>query len=187
MPRSCTICNHPERKFIDASIANKEPYLRIATRFALNDKTVGTHAKNHVRPFMSSVERQAEAAVLARVMQYRDEVNLPLAEKSKFIENKLWGLYDAADKVIDRVAVVKAIQQQQAEQARLAGAYIKDAPNESDVAIVLKGYKMWLKEMPHATEGEKALWLSWFAEESGIELLELKRGLRVQEVTEMVN
>jgi len=140
MPRVCTICSHPDRKIIDAMITNKEPYLRIAKKFGLNDVTVRSHAKNHVEPLIDSIELQANAAVLARVMAYRDEVNLPLPEKAKHIENKLWADYDASESISERMAVMREIQKQQVEQAKLAGAYIKDAANPADVQAQVKQF-----------------------------------------------
>lgn len=134
MPRACTICSHSNRKEIDSLIAEAVPYLRIATEYGLNDKTLGTHAKNHVKPFIAEIERQAQAAVLKRVMRYRDEVNLPLAEKSKYIENKLWDDYDTAETVAERMMVMREINKQQAEAAKLTGAYIQDKQNPTDQA-----------------------------------------------------
>ncbi len=138
MPRVCTICSHPERKQIDARIVDREPYLKIAERFGLNHVTVNAHGTKHVMPTVDSIEQQANVAVLKRVMAYKDEVNLPLPEKSKYIENKLWLDYDAATKLVDRLAVMREIQKQQAEQAKLTGAYIKDAANPSDDKALAK-------------------------------------------------
>lgn len=132
MPRVCTICSHPDRKTIDARIADKDPYRNIAKRFGLNHVTVTRHGANHVKPILDSIELQANAAVLKRVMAYRDEVNLPLSEKSKYVENKLWADYEVADKIVDRMAVMREIQKQQAEQAKLAGAYTQDKVNPPD-------------------------------------------------------
>lgn len=135
MARTCTICAHPERKSIDARIANKEPYLRIAKRFGLNDVTVRSHAQKHVLPVIEDIEIQANAAVLERVMSYRDEVNLPLPEKSKAIEDKLWAEFEAADPK-DRMPIVREINKQQIEQAKLSGAYVNPATNPADLDIV---------------------------------------------------
>ena len=118
-------------------IVNREPYLKIAKKFGLNHVSVNAHGKAHVLPFVESIELQANAIVLERVMAYRDEVNLPLPEKSKFIENKLWGDYYATDRVQDRIAIAKAINQQQQEQARLAGAYLQDKQHPADRAALL--------------------------------------------------
>ena len=121
-------------------ITNREPYLRIAEKFGLNANTVTAHGKKHVLPFAESIELQANAAVLARVMAYRDEVNLPLPEKAKHIENRLWADYDIAENIPERMAVMREIQKQQVEQAKLAGAYIKDAPNPADAQQQVKDY-----------------------------------------------
>lgn len=138
MPRACTICFHPERKLIDAMIADKQPYLRIATKFKLNDKTIKAHAVKHVLPFSDNIELQANAAVLARVMTYRDVVNLPLPEKSKRIENTLWDDYYALDDHVDRMSVMREINKQQAEQAKLAGAYTNPKTNPADIAEITR-------------------------------------------------
>ena len=146
MPRACTICNHKDRKTIDAMIANCDPYLQIATKFKLNQRTVNTHGKNHVKPFLDSIELQASAAVLERVMSYRDEVNLPLPEKAKYVENKLWADYEAADKVGDRMTVIREIQKQQAEQAKLTGAYIDAKKNPADVSVYVETIRKWQED-----------------------------------------
>lgn len=147
MPRTCTICRRDDRQVIDGMIANHIPYLEIAGKLGLNHRTVNAHGKKHVLPFIDSVERRAEAVVLERVMRYRDQVNLPLKEKSKYIENLLWDDYYAAKTTQDRVAVIRTITPQQGEQARLAGAYRKDAPNESDMQVVVKGLREWYTEL----------------------------------------
>ncbi len=133
---------------------------------------------------MDSVERQAQVAVLARMMAYRDVVNLPLLEKSKYIENKLWGDYADAINTVDRLAVIREIQKQQTEQAKLAGAYQKIRPNESDVAKTVRGYQRWVSDYPDATVEEKRQWLTWFAEGAGIDEAELARSIQVQEITQ---
>jgi RPA family protein len=157
MPRACTICAHADRKIIDAMIANKEPYLRIATKFGLNDKTVSTHGKNHVLPFMDSVELQAQAAVLSRVMEYRDEVNLPLPEKSKYIENRLWDDYFAVDDPVAKMAVVREIAKQQQEQAKLAGAYIKEKENPAtEQAVAERVFRRMVNELGMEPEVARA-------------------------------
>lgn len=120
--------------------------MRIAEKFQLNANTVTSHGKKHVLPFVESVEQQANAAVLARVMAYRDEVNLPLPEKAKHVENKLWADYEAAESTSDRMAVIREIQKQQAEQAKLTGAYIKDASNPADAKTMAEEYAKALQD-----------------------------------------
>lgn len=138
MANTCKTCRHPERKAIDAMIANREPYLKIAEKYGLNHVSVNTHGKKHVLPAIEEAEHLAQEAVIARVASYRDEVNLPLPEKSKYIENKLWADYNALDKSLDRMVVMREIVKQQQEQAKLSGAYIKDAENPADLKSVAK-------------------------------------------------
>lgn len=136
MPRACTICAHNERNVIDALIADRQPYLQIASKFGLNQRTVNTHGKNHVLPFIADVERQAQVEILKRVQKYRDAVNMPLPEKSKYIEDKLWQEYDLIDDGVQKMVVMREINKQQAEQAKLTGAYIKEAANPTDVTSI---------------------------------------------------
>lgn len=130
MPRRCTICAHKDRKLIDGMIANKEPYLRIATKFGLNDKTVLTHGKKHVLPFIETVELQAQAAVVRKVQEYYEAVYLPHSEKARFTENKLWADFLAAKKIGERMLVHKELIKQQQEQAKIEGAYTKEQENQ---------------------------------------------------------
>lgn len=146
MPRACTVCAHPKRKVIDAMIADGQPYLRIATKFGLNDKTVNTHGKKHVHPFIKEVELQVQAEVMTRVRKYRDEVNLPLAEKSKHIENRLWDDYERCKSPVQRVVVIRAIREQQQEQARLTGAYQQARPNDDILVGMVRGYAVLAQE-----------------------------------------
>lgn len=138
MPRVCTICSHPDRIEIDSLIANSEPYLRIAKKFGLNDVTVGTHAKNHVQSVLDALEQGARDAIAEKRAQYYEAVYLPLPDKSVYIENKLWADYYAADKTSDKMAVMREIQKQQAEQAKLAGEYTQDKKNPADNKTIIE-------------------------------------------------
>ena len=151
---TCKTCQHPERAVIDAMIADKIPFLQIAAKFGLNQRSVNTHGKKHVEPFIEQVERQAQAAVLARVMKYRDEVNLPLPEKSKYVEDKLWNEYEQSPDPATRVAVIKAIREQQQEQAKLTGAYQQSRPPDEAIAGMVRAYAVIQKEFV-AREGRE--------------------------------
>ena len=156
MANTCKTCRHPERKAIDAMIANREPYLKIAEKYGLNHVSVNAHGKNHVLPAIEEAEHLVQEAVIARVASYRDEVNLPLPEKSKYIENKLWADYSELDKALDRMVVMREIVKQQQEQAKLTGAYIKDADNPADLstlADVVKRYRADVIEQARIFEG----------------------------------
>ena len=47
MPRTCTICIHPQRAAIDAALVSGGPYRRIALRFAASPDSVNRH-KAHI-------------------------------------------------------------------------------------------------------------------------------------------
>lgn len=137
-------------------IADHKPFLQIATKFGLNNKTVGTHGQKHVLPFIEKIETQAQVAVLERVMKYRDEVNLPLPEKSKAIENRLWAELEGAVTIPDRMAVVREINKQQVEQAKLSGSYQESRPNKETIEKALQAWKWFLEDRPQATEDERS-------------------------------
>lgn len=146
MPNRCKTCQHPERAVIDAMIADKIPFLQIAEKFGLHHRSVNTHGKKCVEPFIEQVEKQAQAAVLARVMKYRDEVNLPLPEKSRYIEDKLWTEFESAGEVAERMTIVREINKQQVEQAKLSGAYQQSRPPDEAVASMVRAYAVLAKE-----------------------------------------
>jgi len=145
MARACTVCGNPNRPVIDGMIANNIPYLQIAKKFGLNQKTVNTHGKNHVHPFINSVELQARAAVVAAVNSYRDEVYLPLVEKSRAVEHRLWNEFDTATSAADVTAYARELRGERQEQSKLTGAYTEAKANpatlESAVALLLEQYR----------------------------------------------
>src|SRR5262249_22285176 len=48
MPRTCTVCAHPERAAIDAALMAGEPYRHIAIRFATSVGALQRHQADHV-------------------------------------------------------------------------------------------------------------------------------------------
>ena len=182
MPRACTICAHPDRKTIDAMIADKQPFLQIATKYGLNQRTVNTHGKNHVLPFIDKIEQDVQAVVMERVLGYRDQVNLPLPEKSKFVEDGMWGTLGAAENVTEQMSVIREIQKQQAEQAKLAGAYQQDAKNKTDMEKIVEVYRSFERHYPDASPEARDTWVSLLAESSGVSALEIRNGIGVQTV-----
>ena len=61
MPRTCTVCAHPERPAIDAALVAGEPYRGIAQRFAASPDAVLRH-KAHVP---AALARAQDAAAVA--------------------------------------------------------------------------------------------------------------------------
>jgi hypothetical protein len=145
MPRACTVCANPERAVIDTMIAESVPYLQIATKFGLNQRTVNTHGKNHVKPLINAVNQEAHDAVVAKILTYRDQVNLPLSEKARFVEDTLWKEYENAETIGERVSVVKEIRGFVIEQAKLSGAYLTPQENPANVNFIAESFvNVWL-------------------------------------------
>ena len=59
MPRTCTVCSHPERKAIDKAIVAGDPYRGIAQRFAASPDAVLRH-KAHVLATLAKATSAAE-------------------------------------------------------------------------------------------------------------------------------
>ena len=63
MPRVCTICSHPERAKIEASLVQAEPNLRIAARFRVPESVIRRHVKEH---FHATLARARDALEITR-------------------------------------------------------------------------------------------------------------------------
>ena len=50
MPRSCSICQHPEREAIEQALAAKEPYRTIAERCGTSPTALHRHHQGHTQP-----------------------------------------------------------------------------------------------------------------------------------------
>ncbi len=61
MPRTCTICTHPQRGDIDAALVAGEPYRSIAQRFAVSPDAVLRHKRDHLPAAL--VQARAAGAV----------------------------------------------------------------------------------------------------------------------------
>jgi hypothetical protein len=48
MPRTCTICRHPERPDIEADLRAGLPYRDVARRYGISKDAVSRHRANHV-------------------------------------------------------------------------------------------------------------------------------------------
>ena len=60
MPRSCTICGHPERAAIDAALVADAPYRHIAARFAVSTGALQRHRAEHLPAGLAKAREAAE-------------------------------------------------------------------------------------------------------------------------------
>ena len=58
MPRTCTVCRHPERAVIDGALVAAEPFRVVARRTGLSDTALFRHKNNHI-PLTLRIATQA--------------------------------------------------------------------------------------------------------------------------------
>ena len=62
MPRTCTVCVHPERSGIDAALIAGGSYRSIAQQFAASPDAVLRHKRDHLPPTLAKAAEAAEVA-----------------------------------------------------------------------------------------------------------------------------
>ncbi len=62
MPRTCTVCVHPEREAIDRALVAGEPFRGIARTYRVSDDAVARHRESHLPERLAKAEAAAEVA-----------------------------------------------------------------------------------------------------------------------------
>ena len=62
MPRSCTICEHPEREAIDRALVGETSNLSVSSLFGVSESAVLRHKANHLPAKLVMAEHAAEVA-----------------------------------------------------------------------------------------------------------------------------
>lgn len=89
MPRSCTICSHPEREAVDRALVEKVPNRRIASQYDVSERAVRNHKANHLPATLAKSQDAQEVAeaddLLAQVqdLQARTLSILAAAEETR--------------------------------------------------------------------------------------------------------
>jgi hypothetical protein len=74
MPRTCTVCRHPDRAAIDRALISREPVRSIAARFGLTRMAVWNHSDDHLPAALVKAEAaREEAASLDLMARLRDQ------------------------------------------------------------------------------------------------------------------
>jgi hypothetical protein len=71
MPRTCKVCNHPEREPIERALVNGEPYRSIAARYGTSTTSLHRHRVDHLA---AGIARAHEAHTVARADNLLEEV-----------------------------------------------------------------------------------------------------------------
>lgn len=62
MPRTCTICEHPEREEIDRALVGETSNLSVSSLFGVSESAVRRHKGNHLPAKLVLAEKAAEVA-----------------------------------------------------------------------------------------------------------------------------
>jgi hypothetical protein len=62
MPRSCTICKHPERTAVDAALLAGEPYRSISKRFGTSEPATFRHRDEHIARAVRAAKELAQVS-----------------------------------------------------------------------------------------------------------------------------
>jgi len=113
MPRTCTICNHPERASIEQAIVAGTSYRHIASQWNVGYKSVDRHAAGHVSATIKQAqEAKDEAQALDVVKQLKVINNVSM--------NILKGARDAKENSLALSAIDRIVKQLEL-QAKLLG------------------------------------------------------------------
>ncbi len=128
MPRTCTICTHPERAQIEAAIAAGTSYRVISRQFSVGHDSVQRHAADHIQEAIKQTQAAKEEAHGLDVVKQLHVINgITLAILQEARKDKMYALALSA---IDRV------QKQIELQAKLLGDIDKPAPQVQEGLII---------------------------------------------------
>ena len=101
MPRTCTICTHPEREAINKALVASEPLRDIAGRYGTSKSSLERHKDEHLPAIMVKSEQAKETALaddlLGQVKGLRNKAIsiLMLAEQAGDLRTALLGIREA--------------------------------------------------------------------------------------------
>jgi hypothetical protein len=119
MPRTCTVCTHPDRGAIDAALVAGEPYRSIARRCGVSAPATYRHQQEHIPVALSKAK---EAAVVAHADG--------LLEQVRDLQGKALGILGKAEAAGDLRVALGAIREARGNLellAKLMGE-LSDAP-----------------------------------------------------------
>ena len=125
MARDCTICKRPDIDAINNLIGSNVPVNKIvAQKSGLSARTVARHKENCLKEFFGKIIEQKRAGLLASVDEVKHEIQQTKA--------------DFPDNPNVRLGIIGKMLDAIEKEAKLTGAYIKDAENPADLKSVAK-------------------------------------------------
>lgn len=114
MPRTCTICRHPQHEAVDKALVAGEPFRNIALRFGTSSTALYRHKGEHLPELVAHGQRRAQAHAAALQTQVRQQEAQEQTHASSLF-----------DQVCQRQAKVERL-------ASIAEGLISKAANKSD-------------------------------------------------------
>jgi len=104
MPRTCTICSHPERPEIDRELASEStPNRRIAARYGVSEQAIRRHRTEHLPAHLSTAH---EAGQVAEAGSLLDQV--------RSLQRKALSLLEAAEGMGDYRTALAGVREARA-------------------------------------------------------------------------
>ncbi len=128
MPRTCTICTHPDRSAIESAIASGTSYRDIALQFSIGHMSVNRHAAEHISSTIQQTQAAKEEAQSIDVVKQLKTINAVTI--AILNEARIGKMHALALSAIDRV------QKQIELQAKLLGDIDKQSPQEQDGLVI---------------------------------------------------
>lgn len=100
MPRTCTICRHPEREAIDSALVASKPLRYVAKCFGTSAAALFRHKQDHIP---ATLAKAAEASEVAHADNLLSEV--------RELQTKTLGILTRAEAASDLRAALSAISQ----------------------------------------------------------------------------
>jgi hypothetical protein len=100
VPRSCTVCQHPERDTIDRALVGETSNLSVSSLFGVSESAVRRHKANHLPAKLVMAEKAAEVAEADSLLgQVRD------------LQSRAYGILDKAEGTGDLRTALGAIRE----------------------------------------------------------------------------
>ena len=100
MPRSCTVCEHPEREAIDEALVGDSSNLSVSSLFAVSEQALRRHKANHLSAKLVMAQAAEEVAQADNLLsQVRD------------LQGRAYGILDKAEGAGDLRTALGAIRE----------------------------------------------------------------------------
>ncbi len=133
MPRTCTVCAHPDLEAIDEALVSRQPYRAIAERHCLSSSAVLRHSQNHVSPALAALQAERERAGGERLVDRIED----LMDRA----DRLLSASEESGKVVQALAAVREMRALLELLGKASGELKPDGPQ---VVVNLISSDEWL-------------------------------------------